>query len=1212
MDDHILSQVESPPEDQPADRPLAAARLAARALSLPVAFAGEGEALRIHSPGVVLGDEARAFLARLCARVATSGEPTCAATLPKNEGAAPLKAFAAVPLAGGCIGVAGTRTRRWTAEDRAALADAASLAYSPSTENSDAEPARKSSRPGYAVFRAMFEASGVGLAVLDLGGRILRANRPLAMMLGIRPARLFGRPLARFVAGDDEAASGLRAALAEAREVEGDEDVRLIGRGGREAWARVRVTVRRRGGRPVFALAMVEDVTDRRRAAEAERRRAAVLELTRAVTGAANRASTLEGVLREALELLCRHTGWPAGHVWTRDGDGALASSGIWRLADEARFAALRAATAALRFAPGQGLPGRAAERGAALWVEDVAAEPWFARAAESAGVRGAVAWPIRAEGEVVAVVEFFSDHPQQPDPELDELLATLGTQLGLVVERERIAARLRESRRELSTLLGNLPGMAYRCRNDRRWTMELASEGALALTGYAPEELVGNAVAAYGDLIVPADRERVWNEVQEAVAKGEPFELEYRLVTRGGHERWMRETGVAVSAPGPPVMLEGFITDVTQRRLAETALRRSGDYFRALIETSGEVVAVGNADGTFRYASPAVERVTGFTAREWSRMPLLDRVHPDDLPEVRAHFERLLREPGASIDTEFRLRHRTGRYCVVEVVARNLLDDPAVSGIVYNARDVTGRRESEEALRRRERHFRSLIENAHDIITVLEGDGDVRFASPSVERALGYDRHELAGTYLFELVHPDDVPAVLEVFDRAMRAPGQPQRLEFRLRAAGGSYRTLEAISTSLLHDPAVAGIVVNSRDVTERREAEEALLASQQQLLQAQKMDAVGRLAGGVAHDFNNLLTAIRGNAELLLLDIPPGDPRREDVEEIRKASDRAATLTRQLLAFSRRQVLQPRVLGLNGVVREMERMLRRLIGEDVELETRLEPELGQVRADPGQVEQVILNLAVNARDAMPAGGRLTVETRNAVLDEEMKRAFPYVVPGAYVMLCVSDTGQGMDAETRERAFEPFFTTKPAGRGTGLGLSTVYGIVKQSGGFVWIDSELGRGTAIRIYLPPVDGPAPDASEPVAAAIAAKGSGTVLLAEDEVTVRRLAVRVLRRGGYTVLAAADGEEAMRLAAGHPGRIDLLVTDVVMPRLGGRGLAQRLREARPGVPVLYISGYNEEAVEHHGVLDPGTAFLGKPFTAEQLLTAVASALGERKN
>ncbi|HEX2094085.1 MAG TPA: PAS domain S-box protein, partial [Longimicrobiaceae bacterium] len=540
----------------------------------------------------------------------------------------------------------------------------------------------------------------------------------------------------------------------------------------------------------------------------------------------------------------------------------------------------------------------------------------------------------------------------------------------------------------------------------------------------------------------------------------------------------------------------------------------------------------------------------------------------PDDLPAARAAFERLLAQPGGAVDAELRMRHRDGAWRVVELSARNLLHDPAVGGIVYNVRDITERRASEEALRRRERHFRSLIEMGQDVITVLEGDGDVRFASPSVQRVLGYEPGELVGGYLFEHVHPDDVPAALEGFDRAIRTPGEPQWTEFRVRHRDGGYRTLETIATSLLHDPDVLGIVVNSRDVTERKQAEEALRLSQQQFLQAQKFDAIGRLAGGVAHDFNNLLTAIRGNAELLLLDIPPDDPGREDVEEIRRAAERAAGLTRQLLAFSRRQVLQPRVLDLNAVVLDMERMLRRLIGEDVELVTRLERTAAHVRADPGQLEQVLLNLAVNARDAMPSGGRLIVETRNARLDEELKRTYPYVVPGPYVLLAVTDTGHGMDRETQERVFEPFFTTKP--RGTGLGLSTVYGIVKQSGGYIWVYSEPENGTTFRIYLPPVEAPSEEAAPGPGAAAPTRGAETVLLAEDEETVRRLAKRVLQRSGYTVLEAADGEEALRVAEAHRGPIHLLVTDVVMPRLGGRDLAARLLAARPGLRVLYVS------------------------------------------
>ena len=778
-------------------------------------------------------------------------------------------------------------------------------------------------------------------------------------------------------------------------------------------------------------------------------------------------------------------------------------------------------------------------------------------------------------------------------------------------VERRRGADELRESRRTLDTLLSNLPGMAYRCRNEPRWTMEFVSDGSLALTGWTPAELVENAAVAYGDLIEPEDRARVWDAVQAALGAGMPFEVEYRLHTRGGRERWVVEYGVGLAVPGRPVILEGFVSDVTERKQVEEALRRSGDYFRALIETAAEVFAVGNADGTLRYVSPALQRLLGMPPAERTGRSFFELVHPDDLVEVHENFSRLLREPGVLVHTEVRLRHRMGGWRVVEVAARNLLDDPAVGGIVYNARDVTARRESEEALRRGERQFRSLIEMGQDVITVLEGDGDVRFTSPAVERVLGYGRRELEKTYLFELVHPDDVPQVLDVFDLAIRTPGLPQWLELRMRHRDGAWRTMESIVTSLLHDAAVGGIVVNSRDVTERKEAEEALRLSQQQFLQAQKMDAVGRLAGGVAHDFNNLLTAIRGNAELLLLDLAPRDPAREEVEEIRRAADRAAGLTRQLLAFSRRQVLLPRMLDLNTVVTDMEKMLRRLIGEDVELVTRLEAGVGSIRADPGQIEQVILNLAVNARDAMPSGGQLMVETSNSRLDEELKKTFPYVIPGPYVMLAVSDTGHGMDKETRERAFEPFFTTKPAGRGTGLGLSTVYGIVKQSGGFIWIYSEVGRGTTVRMYFPPVEVPESHAASDEPAAAPTDGAETVLLAEDEEPVRKLASRVLRRSGYTVLEATDGEDAVRVAEAFSGPIHLLLSDVVMPRMGGRDLAAKLLASRPDLRVLYMSGYTEEAVARHGVLDPGTAFLEKPFTADGLRARVRHVLDESR-
>ncbi|HEY1178936.1 MAG TPA: ATP-binding protein, partial [Phytomonospora sp.] len=390
---------------------------------------------------------------------------------------------------------------------------------------------------------------------------------------------------------------------------------------------------------------------------------------------------------------------------------------------------------------------------------------------------------------------------------------------------------------------------------------------------------------------------------------------------------------------------------------------------------------------------------------------------------------------------------------------------------------------------------------------------------------------------------------------------------------------------------------------DITERKQLEE-------QFRQAQKMEAVGQLAGGVAHDFNNLLAVMTSYTGMLLADLPADDPARADLEEIRRAAERAAGLTRQLLAFSRQQVLQPRILDVNAVVRDLEKMLARVLREDVRLETALTPTLGRVHADPGQLEQVIVNLAVNARDAMPAGGMLTIETADVELDEAYCRARADVTPGPYVMLAVSDTGVGMDAATQARIFEPFFTTKDVGKGTGLGLSTVYGIVKQSGGHVAVYSEPGLGTTFKVYLPRAS--TSPAGRPRSGSHPAlhHGSGTVLLVEDDAQVRAAARRILARAGYTVLEAASGPEALRLCAERPqsaGPIDLLLTDMVMPEMGGRELAARVRVLHPAAATAFMSGYTADAVLRHGVVDPGSVFIQKPFTPETLTQKVREGL-----
>jgi two-component system cell cycle sensor histidine kinase/response regulator CckA len=417
----------------------------------------------------------------------------------------------------------------------------------------------------------------------------------------------------------------------------------------------------------------------------------------------------------------------------------------------------------------------------------------------------------------------------------------------------------------------------------------------------------------------------------------------------------------------------------------------------------------------------------------------------------------------------------------------------------------------------------------------------------------------------------------------------------------------SLEDLALAMAFAAQAAIALENSRLYQETQRAYEELSRTQEQLTQARKMEAVGRLAGGIAHDFNNLLTVMIGRSQLLLRRLGAQDPVRRDIELMEQTADRAADLTRQLLAFSRKQVLQPTVLDLNAVVANMAEMLRRLIGEDIALVTALDPALGHVKADLGQIEQIVMNLAANARDAMSKGGRLTLETANAELDVAYARHHVDVRPGPHVMLAVSDTGIGMTPETQAQIFEPFFTTKGPGVGTGLGLATVYGIVKQSGGHIWVYSEPGRGTTFKIYLPRVQ----EAVDPSAARPglpeSARGYETILLVEDELAVRELARDVLRAHGYTVLEARHGREALRISERHSGPIHLMLTDVVMPEMSGQELANRLAALRPTMPVVYMSGYTDAAVVHHGVLDPGTIFLQKPFTPDALARKIRQVL-----
>jgi PAS domain S-box-containing protein len=634
--------------------------------------------------------------------------------------------------------------------------------------------------------------------------------------------------------------------------------------------------------------------------------------------------------------------------------------------------------------------------------------------------------------------------------------------------------------------------------------------------------------------------------------------------------------------------LLERAIRHAIDRNQHFEELRKSEERFRALVENLSDGISLLGHDGVILYVSRSMTTMLDYQLRDLIGHNFFEFIHPDDKPRAMRHFSESLTRPGVAITTEARCRIADGGWTAVEVVTVNRLADQAVRAVVTTLRDISERKESERGLHERERQFRALFDSALDAMVLLGDDRRFLDANPAAFHLFRLTREQLVQQSL-DRYFPSDIP-VEQYWTDFIEAGEYKGNLTFRI-----DDKTRREVELSARAHVLPGRHLLVARDVTERNELEA-------RLRQGAKMEAVGRLAGGIAHDFNNLLTAILGACEMMAMEEQLGSGR-EDLEEIRRAATRAASLTQQLLAFSRRQVLNPKTLDLNQVIENTRRMLGRLIGEDIELVTHPTSRLGRVRADPTQLEQILLNLAINSRDAMPEGGTLILSTENAEPPEEWKNP-----PENCVALVVQDTGTGMDEYTRAHLFEPFFTTKETGKGTGLGLATVYGIVKQSGGYITVESRPSEGATFRIFLPRVDAPLDVAAESHGLSTTARGTGTILLVEDELSVRRLARRVLKSKGYDVLEAANGREALRLVTEHGGPLDLVLTDVVMPGMSGPELAERLSREQPGLRVLYMSGYADEAIGHHGVLEPGVEFLQKPFTPQDLVQRVREVLG----
>ena len=712
---------------------------------------------------------------------------------------------------------------------------------------------------------------------------------------------------------------------------------------------------------------------------------------------------------------------------------------------------------------------------------------------------------------------------------------------------------------------------------------------------GYEPDELIARPLL---DLIHPDDRSAAVEDAR-ALAEGNVSQrYENRLRCKDGSYKWLGWT--VQSAARDQGIVYGVARDITEQKRSEERLRASEEWYRLLFDANPLPMWVYDIETlAFVAVNDAAVAHYGYSRTEFLSMTITDIRPADEVPKVLA----AARAPhSAEFDGGvWRHRKKNGETILVEVVthALTVLDRPARLTLAH---DVTERKRAERELRETNDTLQTLIQASPLAIVTTDINGTVSEWNVAAERMFGWFAGDVLG-------RPIPIVPVEQLEDdmRRLTLSGEHAFTGYETRCARKDGTLVDVyVSTAVLRGiGGVQGTVWVMADVTERRLVEE-------QLRQAQKMDAVGQLAGGVAHDFNNLLTVITSYGQFLLNALPEQDPRRSDAHQITQAAARAASLTRQLLAFSRRQVLQPQVLDLNEVIGDMERLLRRVISEDISLVTQFGSGIGAVRADRSQIEQVVMNLVVNARDAMPSGGVLAISTRVVHLDAAYARRHAGVSPGRHVVFSVRDTGVGMDAATQQRIFEPFFTTKPKGKGTGLGLSTVYGIVRQSGGHIDVRSAPGRGTAFDIIVPQVAASVPARTELSIGAALPRGTETVLVVEDEDAVRLIVRRVLEAQGYAILEARDGNDAMRIAAQRGNAIDLVLSDIIMPGMGGRELARSLGTTRPGLPILFMSGYNEEGELAGTGGDLGEGVLAKPFTAETLARQVREALDGRES
>ena len=755
------------------------------------------------------------------------------------------------------------------------------------------------------------------------------------------------------------------------------------------------------------------------------------------------------------------------------------------------------------------------------------------------------------------------------------------------ITERRKMEEALYESEKKLKE--------AQRVARVGSWELDLMqnklwwSNEVYRIFELEPQEFEATYEAFLSN-VHPDDYDFVNEVYTNSVHNRVPYDIVHRLQMKDGRIKYVNmRCETKYDASGKALRSIGTVLDITQLKQSEFALRQSEEKFRSVIEQSGEGITLADSDGNYTTINPAFCKMTGYSEAELLTMNVRDLLPPGTKLFL---FPKVMKGQTGRRETELVKKDGSRFPSEINGYPINLDDKKLVMGTV---RDITERKK----LDNEKTMLAYAVKSIRECVSVTDTEDNIIFVNDAFLKTYGYKRSELIGKPIEIVRSANNPPEVMrEILPKTLQGGWTGEIMN---RKKDGTEFPV-SLSSSVIqsnngHPDALIGVTI---DITKRKQLEE-------QLQQSQKLEAIGQLAGGVAHDFNNLLTVINGYSSILLDKLDEDDKMYKDIQQIALAGERAGSLTEQLLAFSRKQIIQPDILNLNHIVQETEKILRRLIGEDIALQTRLEENIGYIKADSGQMNQIIINLVVNARDAMPDGGQLTIETDIFEIDVEYRSGHLKVQPGKYVVLSISDNGIGMDEQTKSRIFEPFFTTKGIGKGTGLGLSTVYGIVKQNGGYIWVYSVAGKGTTFKIYLPQIEGEAVVKKQKESSLETLYGTETILLVEDEYEVCQLTAEILQSSGYQVLQASHGVEAMAVANKYSDAINLLLTDVVMPKMSGKKLSENLKKLYPGLKVVFISGYTNEAISRSGILNKGTVFMQKPFSPRALLSLIRKTL-----